>query len=76
MNYWDGMTAEEWAALADFERDFGIRRIVGFAYPSALYVPGGWWNFAAYRWAKPPVEWSGGWQAQVMTAPSASATRR
>jgi hypothetical protein len=35
--YVSALTAEEWAALADFERDFGIRRIVGFAYPSALY---------------------------------------
>jgi hypothetical protein len=35
--YVSALTAEEWAALAAFERDFGIRRIVGFAYPSALY---------------------------------------
>jgi hypothetical protein len=30
------LTADEWVALADFERDFGIRRITAFAYPSAL----------------------------------------
>jgi hypothetical protein len=35
--YVSALTADEWAALADFERDFGIRRITGFAYPSALY---------------------------------------
>lgn len=35
--YVSALTAEEWAALADFERDFGIRRITGFVYPSALY---------------------------------------
>jgi hypothetical protein len=35
--YVSALTAEEWSALADFERDFGIRRITGFAYPSALY---------------------------------------
>lgn len=29
--------ADEWAALADFERQFGVRRITGFAYPSAQY---------------------------------------
>jgi hypothetical protein len=35
--YVSALTAEEWATLATFERDFGIRRITGFAYPSALY---------------------------------------
>jgi hypothetical protein len=35
--YISALTPDEWAALADFERDFGIRRITGFAYPSALY---------------------------------------
>ncbi|MEA2148972.1 MAG: hypothetical protein QOD69_802 [Solirubrobacteraceae bacterium] len=30
------LTADEWAALAGFEREFGIRRITAFAYPSAL----------------------------------------
>jgi hypothetical protein len=35
--YVSALTADEWAALADFERDFGIRRITGFAYPSTLY---------------------------------------
>lgn len=35
--YVSALTAEEWAALAEFERDFGIRRITGFVYPSALY---------------------------------------
>jgi hypothetical protein len=35
--YVSALTADEWAALADFERAFGIRRITGFAYPSGLY---------------------------------------
>ena len=35
--YVSALNADEWAALADFERSFGIRRITGFAYPSALY---------------------------------------
>lgn len=35
--YISALSAEEWAALAAFEREFGIRRITGFAYPSALY---------------------------------------
>lgn len=35
--YISALTADEWVALADFERHFGIRRITGFAYPSALY---------------------------------------
>lgn len=35
--YVSALTADEWAALADFERDFGIRRITAFAYPSASY---------------------------------------
>jgi hypothetical protein len=35
--YVSALTADEWAALADFEHDFGIRRITAFAYPSALY---------------------------------------
>ncbi|HEX8159849.1 MAG TPA: hypothetical protein VF526_20915 [Solirubrobacteraceae bacterium] len=35
--YVSALTAEEWTALAEFEREFGIRRITGFAYPSALY---------------------------------------
>lgn len=35
--YVSALSADEWAALADFERSFGIRRITGFAYPSALY---------------------------------------
>jgi hypothetical protein len=30
------LTADEWAALAGFEREFGIRRITAFAYPSGL----------------------------------------
>jgi hypothetical protein len=35
--YISALTADEWVTLADFERNFGIRRITGFAYPSALY---------------------------------------
>ena len=35
--YVSALSADEWAALAEFERSFGIRRITGFAYPSALY---------------------------------------
>ena len=35
--YVSALSAQEWAALAAFEREFGIRRITGFAYPSALY---------------------------------------
>ncbi|HEV7885515.1 MAG TPA: hypothetical protein VGO81_18220, partial [Solirubrobacteraceae bacterium] len=35
--YVSALTADEWAALADFERDFGVRRITAFAYPSTLY---------------------------------------
>jgi hypothetical protein len=35
--YVSALTADEWAALADFERDFGIRRITAFAYPSLSY---------------------------------------
>lgn len=34
--YVSALTACEWAALARFERAFGIRRITAFAYPSAL----------------------------------------
>jgi hypothetical protein len=36
-HYVSALTADEWAALADFERDFGVRRITAFAYPSTLY---------------------------------------
>jgi hypothetical protein len=35
--YVSALTDDEWTALADFERAFGIRRVTGFAYPSALY---------------------------------------
>ena len=43
LNYYDGLTyrsalAEtEWAALEDFERRFGIRRLTAFAYPAPRY---------------------------------------
>jgi hypothetical protein len=35
--YVSSLRADEWAALADFERRFAIRRVTGFVYPSAQY---------------------------------------
>jgi hypothetical protein len=35
--YPSALSADEWAALADFEVKYGIRQITGFVYPSAEY---------------------------------------
>jgi hypothetical protein len=37
VQYISALTSDEWKALEDFERDFSIRRITGFAYPSSAY---------------------------------------